>query len=449
MPNPRITVYIASHNYGRFLGDAVESVLRQTVDGWELLIIDDGSTDNTSEVMKLYETDPRVRIFKTDGIGLPGVCNLALGEARGEMLIRLDGDDIFDENILLVLSNYLDRKPNCAMVFPDYYLMDEYGRVFGQERREKVYVENHLLDVPANGACFLIRKRVLEDLGGYREDLGAQDGFDIWIRLIKNCNVGNVNLPLFYYRQHDHNLTKNKRHIFFARQRIKLDAVRDSLSKFRPIIAIIPCRERYDFTPNLWDRKLNGESLLTFDIKKSIRSSIFDYIVVASDTPEVKTSLQLFDDNRIYYYQRKTENTVRSASLTPTIEGLLKEIDPDYNGLTVISYLQAPFVKTETMEEAIATVILNNITSAMGVEEAKERHFIRTAHGLKPINPYHNFTSDFDRLYREANTAVAFLNRNIKNGSIMGSQMGYFVVSKDECFFINSEQTLRIAEILL
>ena len=105
-----ISVYIISHNYARYLEDAIESVLRQTIDNWELLLIDDGSTDETPEIISLYRDHPKINTFKTDGIGLPAACNLALNSANGEYLIRLDGDDIFDENILLILSHYLDHR---------------------------------------------------------------------------------------------------------------------------------------------------------------------------------------------------------------------------------------------------------------------------------------------------------------------------------------------------
>ena len=104
-------MYVVSRDYGRFLAEAIESVLRQHYDDWELLLIDDGSTDNTADVMQLYSGDPRVRVFATTGIGLPAVCNLALHEARGKYLIRLDGDDVLDENALFVLASYLEREP--------------------------------------------------------------------------------------------------------------------------------------------------------------------------------------------------------------------------------------------------------------------------------------------------------------------------------------------------
>jgi len=449
MNNPLITIYIVSHNYGKFLEHAIESVLKQTVGNWELLIINDNSQDNTDEIMKLYATDPRIRLFKTTGVGLPAVCNLALKEAKGNYIIRLDGDDFFDDNILLILSNYLYRHLCCAMVFSDYYLIDEYDRVFAHERRESLNGKNFLLDSPANGACSLIRKTVLEEIGGYREDLRAQDGYDIWNKITEKYKVSNINLPLFYYRRHNKNLTNNEEHIFRARHRIKLDAVKDRIDTFSPVIALIPCRSRYDFMPNLWNCKIKNVSLLERCIEKCTNSDLFDYIVVAADTEKVKKVMDLFDDSRLIFFKRRTEDTVRSASLIPTLEGVNTKLDPNYMGISVISYLQAPFVKTNTLEEAIGTLILNNVTSSMGVEELEGSLFKRSAHGLQPINSFSSLSTDFNCIYREANTSLALLNKNIKTGSMLGPQIVHFAVNKNEYFFINSEQKLKIAEILL
>jgi CMP-N-acetylneuraminic acid synthetase len=399
--------------------------------------------------MRLYATDPRIRLFNTQGVGLPSICNLALKEAKGTYIIRLDGDDFFDENILLILSNYLNRHLCCAMAFSDYYLIDEYDRVFSHEHRESLYGKNFLLDNPANGACSLIRKTVLEEIGGYREDLKAQDGYDIWNKIIEKYKVANVNLPLFYYRRHDKNLTNNEEHIFRARHRIKLDAVMNRIDSFSPTIALIPCRSRYDFMPNLWNCKIKNASLLERCIEKCINSDLFDYIIVAADTEKVKKVMALFDDSRLQFFRRNTEDTVRSASLIPTLEGIIKKFDPNYKGISIITYLQAPFVKTNTLEEAIGTLILNDVTSSMGVEELKGNLFKRSAHGLRPINPFSGLSTDFNSIYREANTSLALLNKNIKTGSMLGPQIVHYPVNKNEYFFINSEQKLKIAEILL
>lgn len=445
---PKITVYIVSHNYGEYLGDAIESVLRQTVDDWELLIIDDNSSDNTAEAMNLYKGDPRIRLYRTEGIGLPAVCNLALKEAEGKYIIRLDGDDVFDENILLVLSNYLDKHEDIVLVFPDYFLIDEYGEIFAHERRRKLYTENHQLDMPPNGACTMIRIEIIKKLGGYREDIKAQDGFDIWSKLRGNYKGANVNLPLFYYRRHHRNLTNNIHHILTARRQIKYDSILDDLNKLKPCIAIIPSRKYYDFREDLWKERIKGKSLLQRAIETCLSSDIFDHIVVASDNPEVNDVINLFDDSRLSFFLRETRDTIRSQKLSVTLEKVIAKLDPEGLGVTVISYPQSPFVTKGTLEEAVFTLIMNQADSSIGVEEIKNPIYQRTPNGLQPVNPPKTFSTDFDTLFRETNTVIATRNRNLKKGSLTGSLIANFLLSPDECFFVNSERNLKMAKVI-
>ena len=81
---PLVTVYIPSYNYGNFLAQAIESVLKQTFDSWELILIDEGSSDNSLEVMNLYKGSPKVRLYETDHIGLPEVANFAIKNSTGK-----------------------------------------------------------------------------------------------------------------------------------------------------------------------------------------------------------------------------------------------------------------------------------------------------------------------------------------------------------------------------
>ncbi len=449
MTLPKITVYIPSHNYGRFLGDAIESVLRQKRTDWELLVINDNSTDNTGEVMARYQGDSRVRLFETQGIGLPGACNLALREAKGDYIIRLDGDDIFDENILLVLGEWLDREPELALVFPDYYLIDELGDVFAHERHDPATRQGHAADLPPNGAGTLVRRDLLANAGGYREDLGTQDGFDLWSKLARIHKTANVNLPLFYYRRHPNNLTNDHHRILSARREIKKDSTGGSLAEFKPFIAVIPCRENYDFRPNVWQQDLGGRTLLQRVIESCLTSRIFDGVVVASDNPRVQDTIARYGDDRLKFHQRKPADTQRSKSITATLEKIAAEHDPQLRGVMVVCYVQAPFVTTDTLEEAVFTLVMNHADSSIGVEEIADPVYKRTAHGLTAINAPRAPSTEFDRVYREANVAFASRTRNFRAGSLMGSRIANYVVSPDECLFIHSERTLKIARILL
>ena len=122
---PKITVYITAYNYGKYIAKAIQSVFKQTLDDWELIIINDGSTDNTAEVLAQYKKHPKIRIVEQENKGLNVANNIALRLSNGKYIIRLDADDYFDENILLVLSNVLDTKPEIGLVYPDYYHINE------------------------------------------------------------------------------------------------------------------------------------------------------------------------------------------------------------------------------------------------------------------------------------------------------------------------------------
>lgn len=446
---PRISVYIASRNYGRFLGEAIESVLRQTVEDWELLLIDDGSTDETDDVINLYRNQPRIRAYRTAGIGLPAVSNLALREARGDYLIRLDGDDVFDENILLVLATHLDRDPDLALVFPDYYLVDDRGEIFAHERRRKLYAKDHLMDMPPNGACTMVRRRVLQEVGGYREDLGAQDGLDLWMRLKDNYKSTNVNLPLFFYRRHGANLTEQPLKIVNARRELKKSATLAKLESLRPVIAVIPCRRYYDFVPDLWNQRIGNSTLLERDIEACLGSSLIDNIVVTCDNVAAAHTVRQFDNDRVTFLPRNERSTLRSSNIVETLQHVVKNVDPSCAGVTILRYVQTPFITTGTVEEAITSLAVSDADSACAVEELRSSIYRRTSYGLMPVNDDGRSLVGNEALFRDASTCVALRNKNLTKGSLTGSSMAGFVVSAAESFFIASAHELEVARALI
>ena len=108
----KVTVYITAYNYGEFVEEAINSVLYQSFEDWELIVINDGSTDNTREVISEYENDPRVKIIHQENKGLNVSNNIALRLSRGEYIMRLDADDFLHKQALELLSRYLDDNLN-------------------------------------------------------------------------------------------------------------------------------------------------------------------------------------------------------------------------------------------------------------------------------------------------------------------------------------------------
>lgn len=446
---PLISIYLPCHNYGRYLQRAVESVLRQTYENWELIIFDENSTDNTQEILNLFRGHHKIQILKTEGIGLINVANKAIDMARGEYLIRLDADDLFDDNILLVLSRRLEQNKDLAFVFPDYYLIDDYDEIISLERREKLYSVNNNLDVPAHGACTLFRLSVMKEIGGYSTEFKAQDGYYMWNKILSKYKCENINLPLFFYRRHDANLTNQSVRILTARRAIKLNEIKDQLVTARPINMIIPCREYYDFRQNVWKIDVGGKSLLEHSLDNCLNSDLWSNVIVACDNEEVTEILSKYKDPRLKFFKREQKDTLRSIDLSQTLEKISQVYDKDYAGITVISYVQSPFVKKETLEEAVYTMLLLSADSAFAVEEINHEIFRRGQHGLVTINPKKFITSDYEVLYRDANTAFATKTINFKKGSLLGSRVTNYYSIENESLFVDSEKKLKIAKVLI
>lgn len=445
----KVTVYIVSRNYGRFLEEAIQSVLQQSMDDWELLLINDNSSDATQEVMERYAHLRNVSLLQADGQGLVKAANMAIENARGGYIIRLDADDVFDENILLVLSNHLDNNPHTALVFPDYYLIDEYGHIFANERREQVHYKNHMQDLPPHGACTMMRVDALREVGGYSEDIKAQDGYYIWSKLREKHRCSNVNLPLFYYRRHGKNLTNNTERILQARQSIKRDSCAKALETCGPVTAIIPCRQNFDIQPDLWSLEIAGKSLLQIAIEKCLASGLFDYVAVTSDTELVQNVMDRFQDKRLVFVPRTGISTIPSRPLAETLEHVLRTLDILDSGISVLSYIQSPLTSTNTLEEAVYTVLANDADSAFTAEEIDMPLFSRTPHGLVQINSTGYLYSDFNVIYRELKNAFAVRNRCISQGSLTGSKIVHYMVSQDESFFLSSRLDIMFAETIL
>ena len=150
---PKVTVYITNYNYGKFLTKAIDSVLEQTFTEFELIIIDDGSNDNSHDIINNYSNKENIYTVFQKNRGLNASNNVALSLAQGEYIIRLDADDYFAPQAIELMVSELDRNLDCALIFPDYYNIDENGNIIeeifndsnweslGWERKEIIWWE--------------------------------------------------------------------------------------------------------------------------------------------------------------------------------------------------------------------------------------------------------------------------------------------------------------------
>ncbi|SVC80175.1 uncharacterized protein METZ01_LOCUS333029, partial [marine metagenome] len=143
--DPLVSIYITNYNYGEYLQEAVESVLAQSFQDFELIIIDDGSTDGSGAIISNYKDVSKIICICQENRGLVHSSNVALKLSRGKYIMRLDADDFLAPQALEILVSELERDSKTALVFPDYYLTDREGSVLGQIHRHNFQKEVNLL----------------------------------------------------------------------------------------------------------------------------------------------------------------------------------------------------------------------------------------------------------------------------------------------------------------
>jgi hypothetical protein len=201
---PRVSVVMPVHNGGPYLEPAVDSILGQTFTDLELVIIDDGSTDSTAQVLRRYQmSDPRVRVHHQEKTGLVVSLNRGCGEARAAYIARMDADDVAFPDRLMRQLELLDRHPQVALVGSAVVRIDEAGR----EIKRNICPTSHaeIVRALAEYNCFthstvMLRADVLAAVGGYREAYLHAEDYDLWLRLSERYELANLGDPLVYYR---------------------------------------------------------------------------------------------------------------------------------------------------------------------------------------------------------------------------------------------------------
>ncbi len=196
------SVIIATYNQQKYIGRVIRSLLDQKLsdDQYEIIVVDDGSTDNTSKVLESFPPDPRLRIVTLEkNNGLPYAANVGIKMSLGRYVVRVDADDYVNEYFLSILTLFLEMNDDLDSVSCDYYKIDDNESVIGRYSS---------IDAPI--ACgILFRKENLIDIGLYDEDFLLHEDLDLRERYLKKFSIENVKLPLYRYRMHENNISKD------------------------------------------------------------------------------------------------------------------------------------------------------------------------------------------------------------------------------------------------
>jgi glycosyltransferase involved in cell wall biosynthesis len=206
MHNSEVSIVLPTYNGERFLRACVESCLAQTYSRWELIIVDDGSTDSTPDVVaELSAADPRIRSFRHEtNRRLPAALNTGFALARGEYLTWTSDDNLYRAHALEQMARFLDRRPDADFVYADYTAIDSEGTVLHSKTSgpaERLVFGNVV------GPCFLYRRAVYERIGDFADDLYLAEDYDYWLRVSGHFRLVPLHEDLYLYRQHGESLT--------------------------------------------------------------------------------------------------------------------------------------------------------------------------------------------------------------------------------------------------
>ncbi len=204
--NPLVSVVMPAYNAAAYIDEAVESMLAQTYQNWELLIADDASTDNTKAVLGKYQ-DPRILFFHNGkNLGYQSTCNKLFALCKGDFITFLDADDYCPANRLSLLLAPFAQNPNLGMVGSAYHIVDNDKNLIDTVYKPLTYAEirEHLPKESAFcGATIMFSRRVYETVGGYRDFFKnyAYQDYDWSYCIADKFESINLAEPLYSYRQ--------------------------------------------------------------------------------------------------------------------------------------------------------------------------------------------------------------------------------------------------------
>lgn len=232
--NPRVSVIMPAFNREKYIAESIESVLEQTFKDFELIVIDDGSTDTTLTVAETFASDPRVQIVRNEKhLGIAGTRNRALELARGEYIAPLDSDDVWlDREKLAKQIAYLDSHPECGLVGGAIRHIDTAGKTLKTvvfEQTDADLRNNILQHNPFPQSTLMYRKKAILEAGAYSTEYQVCDDYNLWLAVGTKNSLANFPDVFTGYRIHDGNITRTKR---LTAAREILDIVKSYASKY-------------------------------------------------------------------------------------------------------------------------------------------------------------------------------------------------------------------------
>ena len=286
---PEISVLMPIFNAGRFLKEAVDSILNQTFSNFELLILDDGSTDKSLDIISSF-TDNRIHVFSDNkNKGIVHQLNKGLHHAKAPLIARMDADDIAMPNRLKIQKDLLDDNTDIEMVASSVEIINEKNEIqkviHQPSKQADILFSFCRMKNPFYHPSVMYRKRSVKEAGGYRDKYLHMEDFDLWFRLYrKGIQMSNIEKVLLQYRVHNHQISITERShqveclVAFLKEQLKIKHSEKELKAFLDIVRWhnfkAKTKEEIHFLIDIW-----GEMLLYADLDKDEKKALAEKLI--------------------------------------------------------------------------------------------------------------------------------------------------------------------------
>lgn len=206
-----VSIVLPIYNGEKYMSLSIDSIINQTYKNWELIIIDDCSTDRTSEIAKSYtEKDGRISYYRNkENLKLPRGLNRGFSISKGDYLTWTSDDNMYCPEAIKRMVNTL-QKENTDFVFATCDIINDRGKVVEIIKAPKNY-KKAILGGNFVGACFMYTRKVYETIGEYNTENFLVEDYDYWLKIFSKFDVSNIQDVLYQYRWHDGALTSTEK----------------------------------------------------------------------------------------------------------------------------------------------------------------------------------------------------------------------------------------------
>jgi CMP-N-acetylneuraminic acid synthetase len=316
--------------------------------------------------------------------------------------MRLDADDYLHPSAVSKLAAALAADPSTVLAFPDYFEIDARGSVIRRVKRHDFNALGAMSDLPAHGACTMIRRSFLASFGDYDESIDRQDGLDVWLNVSDEQHVISVSEPLFFYRRHGDSLTSNERALLQARAKlISKHVARRALPRPR-VIALIPVRGQLIDSGSLPLQTLGDRALVDWTVDEALSCDAVDRVVASSPDDRVLDHLRNRYGQSVATHRRDLELAGINVSLAQTVRAVLqaeRESGRTYDALLILT-IESPFRSSIYMQQAVQVSQLFATDATIGARHEDEAFYQHDGLGLHPVRQDDRMRLEREDLFR-------------------------------------------------